>query len=183
MCELQDAKSGTVLLTDPGFSTRGMLAAARFQRYKREVHSGRHIGGLFYGVYRRVALATVMPMPKIIGMDHLVLAGLTLRGEFVTIPEPLLVKRRGGASSSHRANARSIMLKNPLMICFPYLVRETYLQRMIYGSPGLSVTGRLGLSAWSWLNYLWLVLRLCVWCTYGNLPEPIQRWIKRLLGR
>ena len=124
-----------------------------------------------------------MPLPRIVATDHLVLAGLSLKGDFVTLAEPLIVKRWGGASVSHRANARALRVQNRWLILFPYLVREWYLQRLIYRADALTASGKLSLSVWSWWNYFWQMLRLSAFTIYANLPAPLRRLVKRAIGR
>jgi glycosyltransferase involved in cell wall biosynthesis len=182
-CEVRDITSSELLFTDSGFSTPGLAPAARYKLYKTTLHGGHHVGGIFHGVYRRRALAKLMPMPKIIGADNLVMAGLALAGDLVTVPQPWLVKQWGGGSLSHRKNARTISLENPWLIRFPYLVREFYFQQLIRKSDQLDAGGKLGLRLWSWGHYVRLVLRLCAGQCYGLLPKTLKRLVKRLLRR
>lgn len=182
-CEVREMAGDKLLFTDPGFSTPGLTPAARYKLYKTTLHGGRHVGGIFYGVYRRRALAKLMPMPKIIGADNLIMAGLAMAGDLVTVTQPLLVKHWGGGSLSHRQNAQSIGLENEWLIRFPYLVREFHFQRLIALSDQLSAGGRLRLRLWSWGHYFRLVLWLCVGQLYGLLPAVLQRLVKRLLRR
>jgi len=160
MCDLINAETGNLIYTDEGFSTVGLKPAERFRRYKSTIHAGRHIGGIFYGVYKSNALRKVMPMRRVVANDHLILAQLCFEGEFVTVPERLIVKRWGGASTSHRDNARALGITNPFFVRFPYLVREVLLQKIIFRTEKLTRLHKVGLAGWSSGNYLILVLRL-----------------------
>ncbi len=154
MCESIDSETEDLKFTDEGFSTIGLCPRQRFMRYKSTVHGGRHIGGIFCGVYKRSALREVMPMRKVIANDHLVLAGLCFQGEFVTVQEKLMVKRWGGASTSHRNNARAVGVSNPLLIEFPYFVREVLLQIIIFQTARLTLPEKTRLACWSLRNYV-----------------------------
>lgn len=159
-CDLINPETEEFIFTDHGFSTVGLKPRQRFRRYKSTIHGGRHIGGIFYGLYKRSALREVMPMRKVIATDHLVLAELCFQGEFVTVPEKLMVKRWGGASTSHRNNARALGISNPLLIRFPYLVREVLLQRIIFQTDRLKLQEKIRLSGWSLYKYVILAVRL-----------------------
>lgn len=153
-CESVDSATGELLFTDQGFSTIGLTPRERFMRYKSTVHGGRHIGAIFHGIYKRAALREVMPMRIVIASDHLILAGLCLHGEFVTVQEKLMVKRWGGASMTHRDNARILSINNQLLIRFPYLVREAMLQRIILQTDKVALPEKIRLACWSFKNYV-----------------------------
>ena len=164
MCDLFDPEKDEVIYTDQGFSTIGMDPRKRYTRYMLTVHGGRHIGGIFYGVYKRSSLRKVMPVRKVIANDHLVLAELCFQGEFVTVQKRLMVKRWGGASTSHKNNARAQGISNPLLIMCPYLVREVLLQKSIFHTDRLTLPEKIRLACWSLNNYGILTLRLrCRW--------------------
>ncbi len=182
-CEVRESGAADLLFTDPGLNTVGLAPAARYRLYQTTLHGGRHVGGIFYGVYRRRALAKLMPLLKVIGADNLIIAGLALAGDFVTDARPLLIKSWGGASLSHRKHAQTIGLKNPWMIRFPYLVREYHFQRLILASRQLSAGGRLGLALWSWGHYLRLALWLGAGQAFDLLPDALKPPVKRLLRR
>lgn len=154
VCESIDPESGELIFTDQGFSTIGLSPRERLMKYKTTIHGGRHIGGIFYGVYKRNALCEVMPMRKVIATDHLVLFKLCFQGEFVTVQEKLMVKRCGGASTSHRNSARALGISNPLLIKCPYFVREVLLQRIIFNTDRLTMLEKIKLACWSLSNYV-----------------------------
>ena len=59
--------SGEPMFTDYGPTTLSLPPAAHFRRYCAEIHSGRHVGGMFCGVYRRAALGHYLFVNMIIG--------------------------------------------------------------------------------------------------------------------
>jgi glycosyltransferase involved in cell wall biosynthesis len=145
--------TGKVRLVDDGITTVGLPAIERFKKYKSTVHSGRHIGGIFYGLYRRRELEKVMPIKKLIAADHFLIADLSLSGEFVTVQKALFFKRWGGLSSDIKKSAAAIGVKNRFSIKAPYLIREYFMQRIISRSPNLSRVGKMRLAVWSACNY------------------------------
>jgi len=175
MCDLIKPETGELIYTDQGFSTIGLSPAERFKRYKATIHAGRHIGGIFYGLYKHSPLSKVMPMKKVVATDHLILAELCFQGEFVTVPERLMVKRWGGASTSHRNNARALGISNPLLIRFPYLVREALLQQIIFRTDRLTLPEKIRLAVWSLGNYGMLTLRLRYRGLFAFAVRPVIR--------
>jgi len=160
--EWVDGETGRQILVDRGFSTIGLPPAGRYARYKSTIHDGNHVGVIFYGLYKREALASAVPMPNVIATDHLVLAKLCLIGEFVVVPETLMVKRWGGTSTSYANMARVMGIKSRLAVKYPMLVREAFLQRIIATTPELSVFQKLRLSCWSAANYLHVHARIAI---------------------
>jgi len=172
-CDCISAESSQIILTDRGVTTLGLKAAARFKRYKLALHTGRNINALFYGIYRRGVLTQAMPLQNVLCADHLLLAALSLSGEFVTSEKKLMKKRWGGMSASFKAAAQRMGITNPLMARAAYLVREGMLQRMIFTADGLSFLDKIRLSCWSWGNYLFLTLRL----RYRDVRDLIKKLI------
>lgn len=153
VCENINPETEELILIDQGFSTVGLSSSERFKLYKSTVHGGRHIGGIFYGVYKRNALREVMPAREVIATDHLILAELCLLGEFVTVQKRLMVKRWGGTSVSIGSIAGVLGINNPFLIQFPYFVREVLLQKIIFQSDRLSMAEKIKLGSWSLGNY------------------------------
>ncbi|MFC1917407.1 glycosyltransferase family 2 protein [Chloroflexota bacterium] len=190
VCESIKPETGEPIFTDEGFSTVGLRPRERFMRYKSTIHGGRHIGGIFYGIYRRCALARVMPIRNMIAADHLVLAELCFYGEFVTVPEPLMVKRSGGVSSSIRNAARVLGINNWFLIKCPYLVREVLLQGIIFRTDKLKKLEKTRLASWSLGNYVQVCLlrSLRLRCLkllvliYQAMPDWAQRYARRTIG-
>lgn len=169
-CESIDPETEKVIFTDRGFSTIGIKPDSRFMLYKSNIHGGRHIGGIFYGLYKRSVLSNAMPMKKVVATDHLILAELCFYGEFVTIQENLMFKRWGGASTSHKNNAQALGLNNKLFIMCPYLVREILLQKMIFHTDKLTMPEKIRLSCWSLVNYIKdCLIKDTIYSTYNYL--------------
>ena len=180
-CVSMDSQSGKVKFTDPGLTTVGLNSTLRFMRYRASIHSGQHVGGIFHGVYRRAFLARATPLRNIIAADHLVLARLCLLGEFVTFAEPLFVKRYGGASRNLRWMAIAMGIRNPLLTNFPYLVREAYMQQLVFQCKELTILEKAYLSSWSATHYL--RFNLLIGGMKSLIPKFLKEPIKRLLQR
>lgn len=175
--ELVDGETGRHILVDRGFSTIGLSSLARYILYKRTIHDGNHVGVIFYGLYKREALARAVPMRNVIATDHLLLAKLCFLGEFVTVPETLMVKRWGGTSTSYENQARVMGIRSRLAVKCPMLVREVFLQRIIVRRPDLGVLQRLRLSCWSAANYLHVHARPAV---INGIRRRGGRWKRAL---
>jgi glycosyltransferase involved in cell wall biosynthesis len=186
ICKSIDSETGCLRLIDEGFSTVGLCPRERFVKYKSVIHSGKHIGAIFYGLYKRDALKEVMPLRNIIATDHLILAELCLLGEFETVQKMCFVKRQGGTSASIRQIAKTINIKNRLFIQCPYLVREALFQRLIFLTKKLKVADKISLSSWSLANYL----KMTVYQGYPSvllflnrvLPRRVKWLVKQVLG-
>ena len=168
-CESFDPEGGKRTFIDQGLTTTGFSPQERFLQYKKSLHSGNNINGIFYGIYKSKFLSKAMPMKKVVANDHLILADLSLQGEFITVKEKLVHKRYGGASTSHRNNARAQGINNELLIRFPYFVREIFLQRIIFKTGDLLLNEKVKLSRWSLWNYIVFSLRLTVQLSLGRI--------------
>ena len=156
MCDSIEPETGRLIFTDDGLSTIGLCPTERFLRYKSTIHAGKHIGGIYSGIYKRSALRKAMPVKKIIANDHIVLAELCFQGEFVTVQERLMVKRWGGASVSHRSNAQALGICNWFFIKCPYFIREILFQRIIFNTDKLRLLEKIRLAFWSLHHYVWI---------------------------
>lgn len=154
ICRSIDSDTNQLRFVDKGFSTIGLNPCQSFIRYKSIIHSGSHIGGIFYGLYRKITLKQAMPMRKVIAADHLLLAELSFLGEIITVQKPLFFKRWGGASRSINKIAAAIGINNRLLVTAPYLFREYFLQRIIFKCYNLSNFKKVKLAIWSFYNYL-----------------------------
>lgn len=159
-CDSITADTSQITLIDYGVTTVGLKPADRFRRYKQALHNNKHVGGIFYGIYRREVLAKVMPLRNILAIDHILVAELSLLGEFFTSEKRLMKKRWGGGSESLEKAARVLHITNPLVIHSVYLIREAILQKIIFTSDCLNFLEKIKLSCWSLGNYLFLCLRL-----------------------
>jgi glycosyltransferase involved in cell wall biosynthesis len=184
VCESIEMDTGQLLYADRGITTVGQTPSQRFKAYKSLIHSGHHIGGIFYGLFRRTELRKVIPAINVLAVDHLILARLSLEGEFVTVPERLMMKRYGGASSSITSTARALDIRNPFLISFPYLIREFLLQKMIFTNEHLNWSQKLSLAIWSFWNYLSVITRLRFFTGVDlilrRLPLSFQQFIRSI---
>jgi hypothetical protein len=117
-----------------------------------------------------------MPIKKVIGGDHLVLAELCFHGEFITVPQKLMTKRWGGASASHKKNASAVGVKNPVLIKFPYFVREILLQAIILKTDKLTAREKIQLCLWSLNHYV----RVCVVRSARRKFQGPLNWAKSI---
>lgn len=170
--QLLDAETAQIKLIDTGVSTVGLGPAQRLMRYKLAIHNGEHVGVIFYGLHKRAALSAVLPMKAVISGDQLLLAALCFEGEFRTVPRVLMTKRWGSTSASYRSIAQALGSSSSLMIATPMLVRELFLQSLIFRANQLTLKDKVRLSWWSLRNYL---RRHCLLEVYCVLP-PVGRW-------
>lgn len=167
-CESFDPEGKQETFIDQGLTTVGFSSFERLKKYKKVIHSGHHIGGVFYGVYKRNILSKVLPWKKVIASDHLMLAELCFQGEFITTQEKLVYKRWGGGSISLRDMARNQGVNNEFLIRFPYFVREILLQRIIFKCHNLSNLQKMELAMWSFSNYLMVNVLKMTFMKYGS---------------
>lgn len=150
---LLDSRTGDRVGVDPGLSTVGLPPHERFRRYKSATYRPDHYTAIFYGLYRRDALARAMPWPNIIAGDQVLLARLSFVGAFDTVPETLFFKRfRVGVG--FEPAAASMGITAPSQIAFTMLWRELAFQRLIRDAPGLTARQRVGLMVWSWTHFV-----------------------------
>ncbi|MDY6793326.1 MAG: glycosyltransferase family 2 protein [Thermodesulfobacteriota bacterium] len=179
ICQGVHPDTNRIRLIDAGITTVGMRPFNRFKHYKSIIHRGKHIGGIFYGLYRSSELKKVMPIKKLIAADHFIIADLALRGEFVTVPKALFFKRWGGASRNFKKSAAAIGIKNRFLIAVPYLIREFFMQMIIYRSANLSWKNKVRLAVWSLGNYFRVNL---LKMTYIEIKIFVKRFIGTYCG-
>jgi hypothetical protein len=117
--------------------------------YKSTLHNGNHIGGIFYGLHKRNVLGKVMPMPKIVASDHIVMMALCFQGEFATVSQRLMVKRTGGSSDTLKGISQSHGIRNPLLVYGTYFTREFLLDKIVLKSDRLKPLEKVWLVCWS----------------------------------
>jgi len=171
-CQSIDGETDKLLFIDHGFSTVGLSPKERFMKYKSTIHAGKHIGAIFHGLWKCSLMTCRKPIRKVVGCDHILLAELCFKGEFVTIPEKLMVKRWGGASRSHDKNASAMGITNPILIKCPYFIREILLQKIIIKTDKLTTLEKTQLCLWSFKHYI----RVCA-------AKSARRKFKELLCR
>lgn len=179
-CRIVKQNSNEFVALDKRLTTIDQKPVQRFMNYKKMLQGVPNTNSIFYGLYKRAFLNQIMPMQKIIGADHILLASLSLLGEFSTSKEILLTKRIGGASGSHKKNAEALSLNKLIFIKFPYLVREYYLQKLIHKTNKLIFMDKIRLSLWSAINYL---LFNFLRGLYFSLKRTLLRLVKVVLKR
>lgn len=152
-------ENGDVEFVDSGLNLSGLNSVDRFKSYKSSLHNGSNVNSIFYGIYLKKFLKEILPMKKLIANDHLMLAELSLQGEFITSLNILLKKSWGGASLSHAHNARAQGITNSFSIKCPYLVREWELQKIIFKHSDSNIFEKIKLSVWSLNHYVYLGMR------------------------
>jgi glycosyltransferase involved in cell wall biosynthesis len=178
-CESIDPETGELIFIDEGLSTVGLSPGKRFVHYKSTLHGGKHVGGIFYGVYKRSALSKVMPLKKVIAGDHLVMAELCFQGEFITVNKKLMVKRVGGLSSSLDGMAHAYGMSNQLLIKGTYLTREAMLQQIIFQTDKLKLRQKIWLVCWSLLHTSQIVISRVLSLGYQTLVTFVRRLVIR----
>jgi len=167
-CDWIDGQTSTMILTDPGVTTVGLTPWQRFKAYKMALHNGRNINAIFYGIHQRQTLLRAMPIKPLMCNDHLFLAQMCLWGEFVTVEEALMTKRKGGASVDTKSAAKALGMTNSISIWFPYLFRELDLQGMLWRSGEIAWWEKPKAMLWSWGHYLYLCTRHLYWRLQGK---------------
>ncbi len=168
-----DSETGEPICTFPGLSTIGLSPCARFMRVGSAY--SRTIGpySLIYGVYKQSALHEVLPSRKALAADYLLLAELSLKGEFVTVPEKLMVRRVRQRSRNSQAIARELGISR-LHVWFLCEVLEIMLLRLILQSDRLRLHEKIKLACWSLGNYVQLSIH------HGPLPLLTYRTLLAL---
>jgi glycosyltransferase involved in cell wall biosynthesis len=165
-----------VIAIDRGVNTIGKHSENRFIEYRKYLNIYPGADCIFYGLYNRKLLSKVMPMKTVIASDHILLASLSLQGEFYTENDILFNKRDGGACESIIKIVQSMLIKNNLLIAFPYLFREYYFQSSLLYSDSLNIHEKIKLSIWSILDYL-------LFSTKNIIRTQILSPMKKLLVR
>jgi hypothetical protein len=148
LCEGVDSETGESVRTFPGLSTVGLGPRARFMRVGSVYSGNRHPEGMFYGVYKRSILREIMPLKREPTAAQLLVAELSLKGEFVTVPEKLMVKRIRGVSRDSQAIAHALGTSR-LHIWFCSSVRELIWLKIIFQSDRLRLHEKIMLAFWS----------------------------------
>ncbi len=157
-----NAVSGERLILDRGINTVGQSPERRFAMYLSYLQNGSCLNGIFYGLHKRDILKKVLPLKQILTCDHLFLAHLSLLGEFFIINEVQLHKRWGGASANFKANAKAQCLKQNPHVYFPYLIRELWLQKIIFRM-SVKIWKKIKLSLISLYYYILFLMRRIYW--------------------
>ncbi|MCJ7655643.1 MAG: hypothetical protein MUO97_10190, partial [Dehalococcoidia bacterium] len=150
-----DRGTGEFILTDNGFSSTGLSAVEKFRFIARQ---NSRACCLIYGVFKSGALRKAMPFKKVLSLDSLLLAELSLQGEFVTIPETLMFERLGGAASAimKRFYTDSKNVDKHLFRRYPFLGYFIHTQKIIFRTNKFSLIEKIGLAGYLTGNYICL---------------------------
>ena len=153
--------SKQVLRTDKGCTTVGLSPAARYHKYLSSIYTDQGaIGDLIYGVIKREAVYEAFSaQPNILGWDRVFLCALALKGEFYTIPEPLMYSAPGGMSTLGDASkmAEIQCIHNSLYIRKARWVRTFFLQQLAWCANNLSLFSKVRLSVWLFFRTLFRI--------------------------
>ena len=148
--QLLDLESNKILKTDYGCTTVGLKPSERYCKYLSSIYTEQAgIGDLIYGVIKRQALQQAMEIqPNVLDWDHILLGTLALKGEFYSIPKPLMGSRSGGMSTLKdvKKMAKIQLITNPLYAKKAQWVRAFFLQKRTWFSKNLSVLDKISLS-------------------------------------
>ena len=165
-----DPRTGEPVGVNRGCQTVGLPPALRLRTYMASLE-GNDTNTFFYAIYRRAYLQRVMPIEKILAADHLLLAELSLMGEFDTVPEVLMHKRCGGASRDLKHAAQVLNVAHQWRARHPYLFRTIRLEQIVCRAPSLTALEKCGLSMWLWRLHAEFVWRTNVRPSRPSLPR------------
>jgi len=160
-------------------STYGMGLHARYRTVLWRTHSY-----VIYGLHRRDALRQVMPAPKVMGNDDVMLAELALIGPFVCVPERLFYFRVMDRVGDMRSNLRRLNLRvtwwnPPLLVAAHVRLKLIAIRRRV---PGFADRCALTLSALARGAKLLVGFTLSTWAGMC-CPRLFARLIQALLRR
>ena len=99
VCAVSES-GATTIAVDPGVQTVGMEPVVRVKRYLEHVDGKININGIFYGIYRSDVLGTLLPLRRVIGSDHILVALANLYGGVICSKTILMNKSWGGLSKN-----------------------------------------------------------------------------------
>ena len=141
-----EGEAKDVIAIDRGVNTIGKNSDKRFIEYRKYLKIYPGADCIFYGLYNRKILSKVMPMKTVVASDHILLASLSLHGEFYTANGVLFNKRDGGACESIAKIIQSMLITNTYLVAFPYLLREYYFQSSLLHSDSMNTYKKIKLS-------------------------------------
>ena len=102
-----------------------------------------------YGIFKSKALRKVMPFKKVLSSDSLLLAELSLQGEFITIPETLMFERLAEGADSTRITrfcSDSRNISNAFFRRYPFLGYFIHVQKLISRTNRFNLTEKIRLT-------------------------------------
>jgi glycosyltransferase involved in cell wall biosynthesis len=155
--EAIDHETDEYILTDNGFSTIGL---SRVEKFKHIARQNSRACCLIYGIFKSKALRKVMPFKKMLSFDALLLAELSLHGEFVTSPETLMFERLGGADPYRikRFCNDPSNISNPFFRRYPFLGYFIHTQKIIFGTNRFNLMEKIRIAVYLTGDYIWLTI-------------------------
>ncbi len=161
-CSVVDGQTGRLIRVALSVDTQHLDSVTRVSRYLK---SDLSVNAGFYGLMRRKS-AHAFPLRIIFGSDHVFLAELSFRGEFITIPEVLMTKFSGGTSQTWKTIAEAERITNKWMTAYPWTAREYEMQRMILCRAPINVGEKISVATISFTEYL-------KWTSLGRLTRML----------
>lgn len=139
---------------DYGFNTHKLNVVQRFKLFRSIINCRKYTNSIIYGIFKRNVLNTNLLFINVLAWDHLLIAKICLSGEIITVPVIAMLKRRGGASRSFARTAALQKISNPILIKFPFFVREIMMQKIIWKSHQIIFFEKTNISLFSAIKYL-----------------------------
>ena len=139
---------------DLGLDTTNTNSANKFISYRKYLRTFPGADCIFYGLYDRKVLSSVMPMQNVVASDHILLSELSLNGDFCRTPANVFFKRDGGACESINRIVESIRLESKVLSKLSYIAREYFFQKIIFRTQAIKFHEKVTLSLWSLHDYL-----------------------------
>jgi glycosyltransferase involved in cell wall biosynthesis len=156
--EAIDRETGKSILTDNGFSTIGL---SRVKKFKYIARQNSRACCLMYGIFKGKTLRKVMPFKKVLSSDSLMLAELSLQGEFITIPETLMFERLAEGADSTRIKrfcSDSRNISNAFFRRYPFLGYFIHVQKLISRTNRFNLTEKIRLTLYLTGDYIWITI-------------------------
>lgn len=153
-CCLTDPTSKKSDYIDYGVTTYKLNSIQRFKLFRSMINCRRYTNSIIYGIFKRNVLNANLPFINVLASDHLLISKLCLAGEIITVPVIDILRRRGGASKSFANTAALQGISNPLLIKYPFLIREIMMQKIIWESHQITFFEKIDISLFSMIKYL-----------------------------
>jgi len=138
-----DNKTEELIMINKGITTIGMSSLMRFKLIASQMSI---MGGVVYGIYKTSSLRKLMPLNKVWAADILLVAELSLHGDFITLPITLMFERSGGTSADLKGYCKvPENVSSPLFRRFPILGRLIHTQKIVFRSAKFSIVEKIKL--------------------------------------
>jgi len=160
---LVSESGATIMAVDPGVQTVGIEPVARVKRYLEHVDGPVNINGIFCGIYRSDVLGALLPLKRVLGQDHILLALANLYGGVTCSKTVLMNKRWGGLSKNISSQLAAIFpdrtIVRTLHRTLPYVCRDYYLRKTLFSQSRLSSDAKRQLSFFLYRHYFTIRFR------------------------